>query len=1277
MGSGYTSNCGWYITVFHDAEMGNVIDGPVTYLSGVDQCTITASGGPVSIVKISCRKKYPFGVGGQFKSIYKLSRPIYVGETGISLTPAEDMFHDGTTFNSTAPVAIENRSFYHASIAQLLQNTNPNAPIYFLDFTNGDDALALADNGGLGYRQLVDYPDPESESNGPQAYRTYEAAFEHARGTTNEFTPLGISAVFLLRGGTTLDGETETSAAAGLFAATGGAALDQPFVIGSYDHASGQAVVKPRSTTGGKWTRTLNIAGSSSYCVLSRNIRIEGTALHRDGTRFSSSSGSPTRQDYLICGVEFFETSFLLTSVHSDFVQERMSFVECVFDGNNFVTDTNANGGAIQGVEAWNAFPWDGLVVKDCVFRRHGNGNKWHPIYLKTNVDARIEDNWFDDCSGTVAKMDSDHGYEVSGNCITRCNSIGNSESNGHSDAGYPTTRTKIAQTDERPATGYAGGPGIGAYGNWGCFYDNTMTDPLAFGVRGSDSNGMFYSVGCVQDVDLQNNLCVFSADNLVSAFRFVSQGGAGDGFVAHTHDTWGRANTIIYTAGGTRQVRLFTRVAATTDVSDATVTEKVGVFESGFENNIVAILNPSSGGESLFRHGGGAGDPDYPSNFVAGRCQYKVRYNNVYHPVGYTALFTNGDTADTQDSIEAWEADMNAGADTPCVGNRAENPGFVNGGYQLSDYLLGLGHASLDDAMDAICAATLAGTMQSGVYATQVAADAVRAAHVNTLDQANYNNAQTGAAMLVQSVSPANILIDEAPDDGTINLGNIAVGANAAVSLNIRNNAPQPGEQLTLGTLSVSAGGTLSVDPSDAVINAGSSVTAEITIDTVLPGARAITVQVPSDDQDNAVYTITINATVISVQNILIDQAPDDGTINLGNIAQGSASSVNLTIRNNAPLPASDLTLGVLSVSAGGALTANPSGSVIAQGSSVAATIAIDTVTEGARAVLVQVPSDDPDNPSYDITINATVVGAELQVTLDDAPLGNGAAIEFTGLVESTHATITLDLTNAGMADLTLGTILTGGRLTTTVNGDPSGEVLGPLDTVSLELVIDTSVVGAVAGSLSIPSNDADSPWVATASGVVAASNAPSDDYTGPSTRQEYLNVAEVGAILAEIIVVSGMLRQAWTSLSTEDQIACIANASIDFDSVRWKGHKLDADQPTAWPRKDRYGNLILPQGEVQYPASLGDGAWSFASLPREIRIGIAVQAAARAADQLNLDQSLQVVGMAAQGITGIGGAGTAWSTEGHIARQPSAQLHRVVRQLVSRYLATGAEFV
>ena len=754
MSSGYISPCGWYFIAEIDPESGSVIDGPVTYVGGMNECVLTASGGSVFLTRISCRKKYPFGVGGKFKAIFRLSRRVYFSETGIEFTPAEDMFHDGTVFNSTTTFSVTNESYYHSGIDEIIAEDS-DYEIYFVDTVSGDDTLAAAVNG-TGFYTPLDYPDPEAETTGPQAYLTYEAAFEAARGTTSEFTSISAKAVILIRGGTTVDGETENFAAGGVVASTGGASLRTPFIIGSYDHASGQSVIKPRTTTSGKITRGIQVGGSSQYIVVSRNVKFEGTSLHRAAVRFLGSGGV-NRSNYLLLGVEVNSGFVEMNDTSGTFTQTKTSITECVLDGNNV---TSGNGGAIQGPETWQSFPFRETFVTDCTVCRHGNGDQFHAFYIKTQVDFIANGNWLYECSGTGFKIDSCHGYDVRYNNLVRCNSVGNNESNGHSDAGYPANRNKVSQVSEVPDGGYSGGVGIGAYANWGSMCDNTLTNPLANGDRGSTANALCYSFGQSQDIELRNNLCVFSADSLVVGIGIPRDGGSVNGWYKDLHDCEAVENGLVFTkSAATRQVRLLSVSPAQTDTFDANDNEQHGIHGLLIERNIVAILTSTSGGLSLVRHGTGSpSDFTYSESYSDGRADYLVQYNNLWSS-SLTDAFRNGDETDVFSTLAAWEADMNSGADTPCVGNRVENPGFVNGGYEFSDYLITeLGHSDLDDAFDSIIAATLSGTMQSGNYATTTAATKVRAAHSNSLDQSNYNNDQVGTesfAPFVSSLDP------------------------------------------------------------------------------------------------------------------------------------------------------------------------------------------------------------------------------------------------------------------------------------------------------------------------------------------------------------------------------------------------------------------------------------------------------------------------------------------------------------------------------------------
>jgi hypothetical protein len=177
---------------------------------------------------------------------------------------------------------------------------------------------------------------------------------------------------------------------------------------------------------------------------------------------------------------------------------------------------------------------------------------------------------------------------------------------------------------------------------------------------------------------------------------------------------------------------------------------------------------------------------------------------------------------------------------------------------------------------------------------------------------------------------------------------------------------------------------------------------------------------------------------------------------------------------------------------------------------------------------------------------------------------------------------------------------------------------------------------------------------------------------------RTVYLNIAEADAILNHQLMSVETHKQAWDSLADADKDKCLEMATADFDAVAWIGHKADVDQINAWPKINRWDEIILPGGEAKVPASVvsqtGSEAWSFANLPSEIRIGVALQAAAKAAEALSLDMDSAHLSRARRGITGVSGGGQGVIVNRMVADRPSSHLCPKARQFVGRYLRRTA---
>ena len=408
-------------------------------------------------------------------------------------------------------------------------------------------------------------------------------------------------------------------------------------------------------------------------------------------------------------------------------------------------------------------------------------------------------------------------------------------------------------------------------------------------------------------------------------------------------------------------------------------------------------------------------------------------------------------------------------------------------------------------------------------------------------------------------------------------------------------------------------------------------------------------------------------------------DAAPvaDGATVNLGvELSIDSIASLTITIENAGTGPAA-----IGTITAGGDASIdggdNPSNTSLAAAASTTVTVSLDTSSIGVIIGTISIPSDDASSP-FDLTITGTVVAPSLEISDLSGVLASGVTIALGDDIdqdESVSVSFTIENTGTGIA--TIGTIESTGVVIVDGIDNPSGLTLAVDATDSLSVSIDTSVEGAIAGTLTIPSDDPASPFTLSFAGIVIAPEVIPDNNPGPSTRQAYLSVVEADGIIDEMLLGAQIMKQAWASLTTDDKLKCIANASIDIDSVRWVGIKVDEDQPTSWPRMNRNGELILPMGEPQLPTGVNTGVWSFAGLPREIRIGVAIQAAARAAQALSLDTDAETLGRAAMGITGISGSGISVSADPVAARRATSNLHWSVLKIVDKYIPRTVNFI
>lgn len=165
---------------------------------------------------------------------------------------------------------------------------------------------------------------------------------------------------------------------------------------------------------------------------------------------------------------------------------------------------------------------------------------------------------------------------------------------------------------------------------------------------------------------------------------------------------------------------------------------------------------------------------------------------------------------------------------------------------------------------------------------------------------------------------------------------------------------------------------------------------------------------------------------------------------------------------------------------------------------------------------------------------------------------------------------------------------------------------------------------------------------------------------------------VDEVTAIIALVLPSTDERRTVWSALSADDQAVVVAQASADLNMVAWAGTPSSRSQAHAFPRQDRCGSLILPEGEMDLPTGFDE--WSVASIPVGIRRAHAVQSARRAIEARAMSRARQTRDDAHAGITGRSGLGSGVTLDAERVRSPLSVLDPDAARFADRYIRRTA---
>jgi len=299
-----------------------------------------------------------------------------------------------------------------------------------------------------------------------------------------------------------------------------------------------------------------------------------------------------------------------------------------------------------------------------------------------------------------------------------------------------------------------------------------------------------------------------------------------------------------------------------------------------------------------------------------------------------------------------------------------------------------------------------------------------------------------------------------------TLDFGYVAVNGSLTLDAEVWNVGAG---DLELGVLAQygSAEFAMDVDPSGEVLAPGDWTPITVTYWPVDLQADSGQIQIPSNDPDEAVVTLSLTGAHDPVADIEVDPLQIDfGVQDMGTTSQDQVTVTNVGSGDlSVDLPllsgSTDFVIGVnsfpVTLSPGASRTIH-----VTYGPS-------DMVDDSAQ---IEIASDDPDEP---LVVVELLGSATPEPDIYAVP----TSLAFGAIQIGNSSALTVNVSNVGTADLELGTLTLNGSGDFAITVDPSLAVLAPGGATLLEVTYAPTNNGNDNGYVEIPSNDPDEPVV------------------------------------------------------------------------------------------------------------------------------------------------------------------------------------------------------
>ncbi len=433
-----------------------------------------------------------------------------------------------------------------------------------------------------------------------------------------------------------------------------------------------------------------------------------------------------------------------------------------------------------------------------------------------------------------------------------------------------------------------------------------------------------------------------------------------------------------------------------------------------------------------------------------------------------------------------------------------------------------------------------------------------------------------------------------------TIEFGAVTAGSSQTGAVTVQNlgNA-----DLTVSNLAIT-GSVFTLDPATPArpftVPPGGSASVVVRFSPAAAGDASGSLTIASNDADEASVAVTLHGTGTAPATFCdINVTPL--ALNFGSVPMGQPAALAVSIGNTGTAPC---TVSTLSLSkAEFALKSPPAlPFTVSPGSSVSAQIEYAPANLGADSANLQVGSNDPDEASVTVSLAGTGVAALV------CDLSVSQSLAFGGVTVGTTASLSAELRNNGTAACAIS------ALTVTGAGFSLGSAAPALpaqiaagETLSVPVGYSPASVGPSSGSLTVASNDPDTPAATIALTGSGQQAAACDLTVNPSS------------------VAFGSVTQGTTSTRTVTvSNAGSANCTVNSLSVTGTDLALGAAAPDVPATLIPGGSLAVPVAYAPTGAGPDSGTLAIASTdPNEAVISVGLSGTGALAPVCNIQVS------------------------------------------------------